>query len=45
MSKIPGQGPSIDELAVLARTRLKRMQYQSGLLDGFNTETGLALTP
>lgn len=36
---------SIDELTVLARTRLKRMQYQPGLLDGFITETGLALTP
>ncbi|MGY3206276.1 hypothetical protein ACVW19_006873 [Streptomyces sp. TE5632] len=35
---------SIDELAALARTRLKRMQYQAGLLDGFITGTGLALT-
>lgn len=30
-----------DELAALARTRLKRMQYQPGLLDGFIAETGL----
>jgi putative transposase len=33
------------ELATLARTRLKRMQCQPGLLDGFITETGLNLTP
>jgi putative transposase len=36
---------SIDELATLARTRLKKIQYQPGLLDGFITETGLNLTP
>lgn len=34
---------SLDELAALARTRLKRMQYQPGLLDGFIAETGLIL--
>lgn len=36
---------SIDELATLARTRLKRMQYQTSLLDGFITETGLIPAP
>ncbi|MEU6670047.1 transposase [Streptomyces sp. NPDC046727] len=34
---------SFDELATLARTRLKRMQYQPGLRDGFIAETGLIL--
>jgi putative transposase len=34
-----------DELAALARTRLKKMQYRSGLLDGFIAETGLVLQP
>jgi putative transposase len=29
----------------LARTRLKRMQHQPGLLDGFITETGLIPVP
>lgn len=32
-----------DELVVLIRTRLKRMQYRPGLLDGFIAETGLVL--
>ncbi|MGW3955711.1 hypothetical protein ACWEKM_33450 [Streptomyces sp. NPDC004752] len=32
---------SLDELAAPARTRLKRMQYQPALLDGFIAETGL----
>ncbi|MFI1204022.1 transposase [Streptomyces sp. NPDC020883] len=36
---------SIDELAALASTRMKRMQYQPGLLDGFITETGLIQAP
>ncbi|MFE2584806.1 transposase [Streptomyces sp. NPDC059378] len=36
---------STDELAALARTRLKRMQYQPGLLDGFIAETGLIPAP
>jgi transposase len=36
---------SIDELAALARTRLKRMQYQPGLLDGVITETRLIPAP
>jgi putative transposase len=34
-----------DELAALARTRLKKMQYRPGLLDGFIAETGLVLQP
>jgi hypothetical protein len=34
-----------DELAALVRTRLKRMQYRPGLLDGFIAETGLILSP
>jgi hypothetical protein len=32
---------STDQLATLVRTRLKRMQYRTGLLDGFVAETGL----
>ena len=34
-----------DELAARVRTRLKRMQYRSALLDGFIAETGLILQP
>ncbi|MFD8527196.1 transposase [Streptosporangium canum] len=34
----------IDELTVLIRHGLKRMQYQPGLLDGFIAETGLVLS-
>ncbi|MFC1232237.1 transposase [Streptomyces sp. Sce081] len=34
-----------DELAALVRTRLKKMQYRPGLLDGFIAETGLTLQP
>jgi putative transposase len=33
------------QLATLARTRLKRMQYRHDLLDGFIAETGLVLAP
>jgi transposase len=36
---------SLDELVALARTRLKRMQYQPSLLDGFIAETGLIPNP
>lgn len=36
---------NIDELARLARTRLKSMQYQPSLLDGFIAETGLIPAP
>ncbi len=35
----------IDELSALSRTRLKRMQYQPDLLDGFIAETGLVSAP
>ncbi len=31
-------------LTALARTRLRRMQYQPGLLNGFLSGTGLDLT-
>ncbi|MEU8580260.1 transposase [Streptomyces abikoensis] len=34
---------SVDELAAQARTRLKRMQYQPGLLGRFIAQTGLAV--
>ncbi|MEY9969342.1 hypothetical protein ABIA33_007430 [Streptacidiphilus sp. MAP12-16] len=34
-----------DDLAAKARTRLKKMQYRTGLLGGFIAETGLILTP
>jgi hypothetical protein len=30
-----------DQLAALARTRLKQMQYRHGLLEGYLTGTGL----
>ncbi|TVL91351.1 hypothetical protein CD790_18700 [Streptomyces sp. SAJ15] len=36
---------SLDELAALARTRLKRMRYKPGLLDGFIAETGFIPAP
>ncbi|MFF4731745.1 transposase [Streptomyces mirabilis] len=36
---------SIDDLARLVRTRLKRMQYRPDLLDGFIAETGLITMP
>jgi hypothetical protein len=35
----------IGQLTGLVRTRLRRMQYQPGLLDGFLAGTGLDLTP
>jgi transposase len=34
-----------DELAKLVKTRLKRMQYRSGFLDGFVAETKLIFEP
>jgi len=34
---------SIDQLAVLVKTRLKKMQYRPGLIDAFIAETGLIL--
>lgn len=36
---------SLDRLAALARNRLKSLQYQPGILDGFIAATGLALQP
>ena len=36
---------NLAELTALVKTRLKRMQYRSGLLDGFLASTGLDLTP
>ena len=35
----------IDQLAALVKTRLRRMQYQPGLLGGFLAKPGLDLTP
>ena len=35
----------IPQLTALAKTRLRRMQYQPGLIDGFLTGTRLDLTP
>jgi hypothetical protein len=34
----------IDQLTALIKTRLKRMQYRPGLIDGFLAKTGLDLT-
>jgi putative transposase len=36
---------NITQLTTLVKTRLKRMQYRPGLLDGFLASTGLDLTP
>jgi putative transposase len=36
---------NISQLTALVKTRLRRMQYQPGLLDGFLAGTGLDLTP
>jgi putative transposase len=35
----------IGQLTALVKTRLRRMQYRPGLLDGFLAGTGLDLTP
>jgi len=35
----------LGQLTALARTRLRRMQYRPGLLEGFLAGTGLDLTP
>jgi hypothetical protein len=35
---------SLDQLTALVKTRLKRMQYRPGLIDGFLAKTGLDLT-
>jgi putative transposase len=34
----------IDQLTALVKTRLRRMQYRPGLLDGFLAKTGLDLS-
>ena len=34
---------NIDQLTALVKTRLRRMQYRPGLLDGFLAKTGLDL--
>jgi putative transposase len=36
---------NIAQLTARVKTRLKRMQYRAGLLDGFLASTGLDLTP
>ena len=36
---------NIDQLTALVKTRLRRMQYRPGLLDGFLAGTRLDLTP
>ena len=36
---------TITELTALVKTRLKRMQYRSGLLAGFLASTGLEYGP
>jgi len=36
---------TVDALADLTRTRMKKMQYRPDLLDGFIAETGLTWTP
>lgn len=35
----------IDELATIVKSRLKRIQYRPGLIDGFIAGTGLVLEP
>ena len=35
---------NIGQLTALVKTRLRRMQYRSGLLDGFLAKTGLDLS-
>jgi putative transposase len=35
---------NIDQLTALVKTRLRRMQYRAGLLDGFLAKTGLDLS-
>jgi len=36
---------NLGQLAALIKTRLKRMQYRPGLIDGFLAKTGLDLAP
>jgi transposase len=35
----------IDQLAAIVKSRLKRIQYRPGLIDGFIAGTGLVLEP
>jgi hypothetical protein len=37
--------PGLNQLTALMKTRLERMQYRPGVLDGFPAKTGLDLTP
>ena len=36
---------TIDQLAAIVRTRLRRIQYQPALISGFLAQTGLNLEP
>jgi hypothetical protein len=36
---------TLDQLALIIRTRLRQMQYRLGLLDAFVTHTGLIANP
>ena len=36
---------NLAQLTALVKTRLRRMQYRPGLLEGFHAGTGLDLTP
>jgi transposase len=36
---------NLAELAALVKTRIKRVQYRAGLLEGFLTSTRMDLTP
>ncbi|MFJ2028697.1 transposase [Streptosporangium sp. NPDC087985] len=42
-TKILNFAVGIDQLTILIKNRLKSMQYQSDLLDGFIAETGLVI--
>jgi hypothetical protein len=35
----------VDQLAAIIKNRLKRIQYQPELIDGFLAQTGLTLQP
>ncbi len=35
----------VDQLAAIIRNRLKRIQYQPALIEGFLAQTGLTLEP
>lgn len=36
---------TLDQLAIIVKTQLKRMQYRPALLDSFIAQTGLTLEP